>query len=172
MNFFPQVLPPLPPPYKKEIEDDNNVIWITWKSDNVPRDAIYAGVDTDLTTLYVGRCFHNGDLLPAKVNISKACAYVSFNGHEVLKEDYELLTGTGFEWIPAHDGYVPQDAVIGGRTAGGETLYIGRGHHMESITPGKIQPSENCLYIPFGGGEVKLQNYEVLVKRNGKILNM
>ena len=80
-----RVLPALPPPYKKE---DDNLNWVRWSSGiNIPTDAVLAGTDTDLSNLYVGRAFHNGDLLPAKVNPSKQCAYISYHGQEILKTD-------------------------------------------------------------------------------------
>lgn len=72
------------------------------------------------------------------------------------------------KWIPASNGAVPGNAVPGGRTASGETLYIGRTLVNQSpidgqIIPGKIHPSHGCLYVPFNSAEMKFTSYEQLV---------
>lgn len=41
----------------------------------LPPGAVYAGADSDGSELYVGRCHHNGDLIPCKVIPSKQVAY-------------------------------------------------------------------------------------------------
>jgi len=88
---------------------------------------------------------------------------VSYGGLEHVKHDFELLAGYGYGWVPDSYGNVPSGAVMCGRTSDGEGLYIGRGQYKGNFTPGKIHPSHRCLYIPFGGQEVRLDNYEVLV---------
>lgn len=52
---------------------------------------------------------------------------------------------------------------VGTTAEGGEKLYMGRAMHGGAQTPGKLQASHGCLYIPFGGAEVCLTEYEVLV---------
>jgi hypothetical protein len=49
-----------------------------------------------------------------------------------------------------------------GMTTDGEPLYMGRALYQGTQTPGKIQPSHGCLYIPFNGEEVGMTEYEVL----------
>lgn len=56
------------------------------------------------------------------------------------------------------------NAVPGGRTSSGETLYIGRAWHGGALTPGKIHPSHGNLYLPFAGGEVAVGTYEILIE--------
>jgi len=125
--------------------------------------AVYAGNDADGSPIYVGRAFHEGDMLPAKVIPSKQACYISHNGMEIFKPNYELLSGAGFTWIGSSNGHAPAGAVSTGNTTSGEPLYIGRAHHEGSLTPGKIHRSHGCLYIPFGGGEHSILHYEVLV---------
>lgn len=50
-----------------------------------------------------------------------------------------------------------------GKTLDGENLYMGRCLHEGTLTPGKIQPSHGCLYIPFNGEEISVKEYDVLV---------
>lgn len=57
----------------------------------MPESAITGGRDVDGCTIYVGRAFHEGDLLPAKVVCpDKSVAYVCHNGEEHPKEDFEV----------------------------------------------------------------------------------
>lgn len=89
-------------------------------------------------------------------------------------------------WIDSEGGAVPSNAVVGGQTNDGETLYIGRVLHNGTVTVGKIHPSHGCCYFPYGkspsffdfyflilnflcnhnlGGEEMSANlYEVLIK--------
>lgn len=129
----------------------------------VPANAVLAGNDADGSPMYVGRAHHNGDQLVAKVIPSKQAAYVAYNGQEVLKQQFDILVGEGFQWIGSGNGHVPDGAVAAGRTSSGEELFIGRAHHCGALTPGKIHKSHGCLYIPFGGSEVSVKSYEVLV---------
>lgn len=60
---------------------------------------------------------------------------------------------------------MPEGAVEMGCTADGEKLYMGRAIHGGAQTPGKLQSSHGCLYIPFAGAEVLMTEYEVLVSK-------
>lgn len=102
-------------------------------------------------------------MLPAKVLPDKSVAYVTHGGEEVAVEEYEILRSGEFVWEYAQNGEVPSGAVEAGRTADGEKLYFGRCLHEGSQTPGKVQSSHGCLYIPFDGAEVAVTDYEVLV---------
>lgn len=125
--------------------------------------AVRAGRDADGNILYIGRAFHEGDLLPAKVIPDKQIAYVTFDGEEFPKTEFEVLRTGDFVWEFASNGHVPEGAIEIGRTADGETLYAGRCLHSGTQTPGKVQPSHECLYIPFNGEEISFSDYEVLV---------
>uniref|UniRef100_A0A8D8KP06 (northern house mosquito) hypothetical protein n=1 Tax=Culex pipiens TaxID=7175 RepID=A0A8D8KP06_CULPI len=138
--------------------------WMPWSAhQGNPPAGVYAGNDQDGSPIFVGRAFHEGDQLPAKVLPSKQAAYVSHNGCEIFKSHFEVLSGTGFTWVHSSNGHVPAGAVLCGNTTTGEPLYIGRAHHEGSLTPGKIHRSHGCLYIPFGGAEQSILHYEVLV---------
>lgn len=125
--------------------------------------SVYAGNDADGSPIYVGRAFYAGDQLPAKVIPSKQACYVSYNGGEHFVQDFELLQGTGFTWVGSSNGHVPDGAVLAGNQVTGEPLYIGRAHHEGSLTPGKVHAGHGCIYIPFGGREESMLQYEVLV---------
>lgn len=60
-------------------------------------------------------------------------------------------------------GEIPSGALVIGKTAEGEPLYMGRCLYQGTQTPGKIHPTHGCLYIPFDGEEISVSEYEVLV---------
>ncbi|KAL1403809.1 hypothetical protein pipiens_001758 [Culex pipiens pipiens] len=133
---------------------------------DVPGDAVRAGHDQDGSPIFVGRAALNETLtLPAKIIPDKQAAYVSHNGSELSVTHFEILRGTGFTWVQGSYGNVPSGAVPGGNSSSGELLYIGRAHHEDSLTLGKIHRSHGCMYIPFDGAELSFQEYEVLVKQ-------
>lgn len=131
---------------------------------SLPEGAIQAGHDADGTLIYVGRAFHDGDLLPAKVLPDKQVAYVPYGGQEIAKHEYEVLCGGNVQWVQSGHGDVPPNAVLGGHCGNGEPLYVGRSHFSGSLTPGKVHPSHGNLYIPFGGSEVPIKEYEILIE--------
>uniref|UniRef100_A0A1L8EIG8 Uncharacterized protein n=1 Tax=Haematobia irritans TaxID=7368 RepID=A0A1L8EIG8_HAEIR len=146
-----------PSPYEK---------WVSVSGNYLPAGAVHAGHDCDMSTIYVCRAFHNGDLLPGKFVTGHNSAYISYEGQEMKMQNYEILVGEHYIWVPAINGYAP-GAVEAGRTATGEVLYVGRAHYSGTLTCGKIHRSHGCLYIPFGGCEIAIRgNYEILVKRN------
>ncbi|XP_001603900.1 natterin-3 isoform X2 [Nasonia vitripennis] len=129
----------------------------------VPPTAVSGGRDVDGAQIYVGRAFHEGDMIPAKVIPEKDVAYVAHGGQEHAKHSFEVLVQGEFTWEFCSNGSVPADAVVAGQTADGEPLYVGRVLHNGSQTVGKVQQSHGCLYIPFDGEELSFKDYEVLV---------
>ncbi|KAJ3640797.1 hypothetical protein Zmor_027338 [Zophobas morio] len=132
---------------------------------SVPPTAVQGGVDADGHAIFVGRAYHEGDLIPAKVIPGKNAAYVPHNGEEHEIEHYQILCKQILEWVPSHAGQVPPGAVQGGHTSGGEVLFVGRAFHEGSQTIGKVHPSHGVCYIPFDGEEIACPEYEILVLR-------
>lgn len=131
----------------------------------LPGGAILAGHDQDRTPMYIGRAYFEGDLIPAKVIPQKQAVYVAYNGKEhQVHTQYDVLCNGNINWVQASYGNIPPNAVHAGNTRAGERLYIGRAHHEGSLTVGKVHPSHGCVYIPFGGEEVRHDHFEVLVE--------
>lgn len=120
----------------------------------------------DGSPLWVIRAWHNDDLVPGKFSIRHNSASIPHSSKEIHVQNIEVLIAKAenLRWIPASNGNIPPGAIEGGRTAGGETLYVGRANYQLSITPGKIHPTHNCCYIPFSGNEVSQRMYDVLCK--------
>lgn len=64
--------------------------WIPASHGHIPAGAVVAGKDTDGSKLYVGRAFHEGDLIPAKVAPAHGGAFVPYGGGEHSKFEYEV----------------------------------------------------------------------------------
>lgn len=119
--------------------------------------------------------------------IIKRISKIAYNGVEVFVENFEVLEAkeNKFTWEPASDGRIASGAVSTGRE-GNDEIYIGRAPYQGSMTVGKVRenrksffleiptslwilnefqihPSHRCLYMPYGGHEVRLTSYEVLV---------
>ncbi|MDC3962439.1 DUF3421 domain-containing protein [Polyangium jinanense] len=72
----------------------------------------------------------------------------------------------GFSWVFGMNGYVPAGAIPGGSEPG-RVLYICHGWYEGGLHPGKIV-GQNCN-IGWGGREVLLNAYEVLVGDPGRV---
>lgn len=68
-------------------------------------------------------------------------------------------------WVPAQNGEVPQNAVVGG--ADGEDMYVIRAQHEGAIIPGKLLASHGVAYVAWGGVENPKTEYEVLCDGTG-----
>lgn len=93
----------------------------------LPHGAVVGGHDVDGSAIYVGRSWHEGDHLVAKVIPSKQSAYVAYGGLEIRKEHYEVLCNGTPIWIKVYPSTraVPPFSVQAGTTTDGEPLYIG-----------------------------------------------
>lgn len=127
--------------------------------------AVVAGYEGyDGSPLWVIRARFKGDLIPGKLAVKHRVAYVPYDGKENAVQEIEVCCARPerVRWVESRDGMIPPNAVIGGNTVSGETLYIGRAKEQGSLTPGKIHPSHRVIYISFGGSEVAHKVYEVL----------
>lgn len=129
--------------------------------------SVVGGFDLNGETIYVGRALHSsGDVIPGKIVPSHGVCYVAYGGQEHASRAYQVMqthAGVHLQWSPSTGYGVPHGAVKAGQTATGEALYVGRIQHAGSFVVGKVQPSHNALYIPFGGQEIAYHHgYEVL----------
>ncbi|MCH7973158.1 MAG: DUF3421 domain-containing protein [Bacteroidetes bacterium] len=66
------------------------------------------------------------------------------------------------KWVEASDGYIPRHAVVGG-DEDGDKLYIARAYYRGGTHPGKIKRGWDGCNIGYGGKEIMIRDYEVLV---------
>jgi hypothetical protein len=67
-------------------------------------------------------------------------------------------------WISGSNGYLPPDAVQGGHEANGTPLYVCRARHLGGVHIGKFRADWRGCNIPYGGRELTLNSYQVLVR--------
>ncbi|XP_070500324.1 phospholipid-transporting ATPase ABCA3-like isoform X2 [Chironomus tepperi] len=151
--------------WRKEESELSQLNWI-WKDsfEHLPVNPICAGSDADGDIIYVGKCNHKGHSLPATVIPNKMVAIVTNDGSAIVKKEFKILCGVNTKWVPSSHGSHHPNAVVGGHAANGEKLYIGRARWQDCLTCGKIQPSKKLLYIPYGGREIPIENYEILIE--------
>lgn len=58
-----------------------------------------------------------------------------------------VVSPDAVSWVDASGDAVPANAIEGGKTEDGETLYIGRVLHEGAQTVGKFHPSHGKMYI-------------------------
>ncbi|CAG2180290.1 unnamed protein product, partial [Oppiella nova] len=130
-------------------------VWEPVIGDNIPvNDTVVGGYEANGEAIYVGRVIR-----------SHGVCYVSCSGEEYRYQRYQVLTNPHhceLVWIYEAGGKVPNGALVGGQDMVGENMYIGRANHNGSLVIGKVHPSHRCLYIPYGGYEIKYSDYEVL----------
>ena len=124
--------------------------------------------------MYIGRAPHQDELVPGKVHRTHGVLYIPWGEREHAKKKYEVLTAKGnskYDWIPSSNGQVPSGAIPGGKTSAGEVLYIGRTLHVQGVViPGKVHPSQRCLYVAYDGKEHAHEvGYQILVAVSGKV---
>lgn len=66
----------------------------------------------------------------------------------------------GYHWVHASHGYIPPNAVVGGMLFG-QHLYVCQASYDNSVHSGKVI-NGHCS-IPYGGREINMSHYRVLV---------
>jgi hypothetical protein len=137
----------------------------TWKSatgGNIPAGAKANGREADGTPLYTARAKTQNGLHPGKVRPAFGAANIPYGGNEIKVNPYEVLMEEG-RWVKAEGGRVPDGAVVAGYEANGEPLFVARAAYQGGIHQGKVRLAFGAANIPYGGKEVKVNPYEVLV---------
>lgn len=70
-------------------------------------------------------------------------------------------------WVAADGGSVPPSGMQGGDD-NGEPMFVARASFQGALIPGKLVPSHGVCYVPWGGAENPVPNYEVLCECNGQ----
>ncbi|HEX2927083.1 MAG TPA: DM9 repeat-containing protein [Ruminiclostridium sp.] len=87
---------------------------------------------------------------------------IPYGGKETYVNPYEVLVGKG-KWVAALNGAIPDGAIICGWEANGTPLYTTRAKYQSGVHPGKVRKEFGAAAIPYGGQEVYVHEYEVLV---------
>lgn len=136
--------------------------WVKAENGQIPDGAVVCGREADGTLLYVARANYQNGIHPGKVRKEFGAANIPYGGKEVKVNPYEVLVGNG-KWVSASNGQVPDGAIICGKEADGTPLYVARASYQGGIHPGKVRKEFGAANIPYGGQEVQVNTYEVLV---------
>ncbi len=103
--------------------------------------------------------FYKDGTYPGQV-IAGNC-HIIYGKGIVSVSDYDLLTGTGYSWIPSSEGKIPSEAVMGGYHHG-RPIYICGVDDYDAFYPGRII-GKSC-YINHEGTLKVTPDYKILVK--------
>jgi len=74
----------------------------------------------------------------------------------------------GQRWVKIHSGSeIPSDAVAGGKDGDGSLLFVAHANYGGNWHPGKTRRDWNTTSIEYGGQELNINDYEVLVGNEG-----
>nr|KAJ3420392.1 hypothetical protein HK105_005732 [Polyrhizophydium stewartii] len=145
------------------------VAWVLATGNSIPANAIEGGREADGQPLFIARVWHENGIHVGKVARSWASgAHISFGGREVSDlRTYEILVGNpgAVRWH-ATSGQVSPQAIprlVEGGYENSNPMFIAQASHNGGVHVGKAPVGHNCCYIAFGGKEIGIGNYSVLV---------
>ena len=136
-----------------------NAGWIFASHGDVPSGSLVSGQEANGEKLYACRANYNGGVHPGKVRSAFGACNIGLGGKEISITQYE----TYVIWQKASDGEVPSSAIVVGSESNGEKLYLCRGDYDGGVHSGKIRSAFGACNLSWGGKEVKVNPYEVLI---------
>lgn len=152
------------------------VRWLSLNGAAVPANAAIGGTeDQGRDTLYLCRVYHNGEVIPGKMQVhnrdtNKSQCWTTFNnsklqsqsddGNTSLRNTDVLVITQGvfddyFEWVPSANGLKPDRAMITGKDALGNPFYTCRNLQVDQgvaeQTPGVLRPGAAGCHHEFYG---------------------
>lgn len=134
----------------------------------MPLGTQFVAFDKDGFPLGVGRFKIQSDLIPGTFNIRNGFVTVSYACKSHIEQnEFEILCDGNIAWIESENGETKPRSVIGGRANNWENLYIGKVVRDGRTIIGKVHRSHQCLYIPWGEAEYKVQGkYQQMTDNN------
>lgn len=137
--------------------------------DPLPGDAVYVGYDKTHNPIYLGRGYYGVNIYPLEIIPSRGRAQRFIEDVRRDWEYFEVLCGSGYEWIRSDRGKIPAGAVVVTNDTHGEPKYIGRGSsYNEFLTIGRVDVEERCIFVNDFKSDIEYEvaAFEVLVGRN------
>ena len=150
----------------------------TWNStqDDIFYEGVFkAALQPDGEPLFVARATINGGHAIGMLNPKLSYAQVPYDGGErYIYGSYEVLVfnteSPPVEWVAAPNGDLPEGevAILAGREANGEPLYVVKALVDNQVYIGKLNLDHGAAYVPYNGAELVVTTYEVLVMSSSK----
>lgn len=143
--------------------------WVSAKRGKIPAGAFIVGQESNGQKLYLCRGNYQGGIHPGKISSTLKDCHIGYGGKERYVSPYEVLIAPEAfgKWTNAMNGEVPAGAYVVGHESNGEKLYLCRGNYQGGVHPGKVRWAFKACNINWGGKEVKVNPYEVLISGNG-----
>lgn len=133
--------------------------WVTGRQGYFPSNAVRGGTDNGNTLYVCSVGFATGKLAP-----SHRTCYIGWGGKEHAYQKYQVLVGNNsVRWVRL-TGALPRNAIVGARE-NGETGYVCSAKYNGEWTPGKYFPSHDTCYIGWGGKEISIRDFYILVNK-------
>ena len=176
---------------ESETEPGDTVSGLYWESadgGHIPESALVAGRRAHGESLFICRAEFEGGIHPGKISHGMVGCAVPWGGREHFLNHYDILlaaiadrgtpeaepgvvtesdTVSGLYWESADGGHIPESALVAGREAHGERLFICRAEFEGGIHPGKINYGIGSCEVPGLGLANNMDQYEVLVCVSG-----
>lgn len=132
---------------------------------SVPAGAAHVGArESNGTELFLARGTYNGGVHLGKVRTGFTGMTTAYGGKEITLSNYEVLVAAANTWVTVlPGGALPANALPVGHESDGTPLYAGRVAYMGGIHLGKYRPGFPGVNIGYGGLEVTVASFDVLV---------
>ncbi|KAF8629226.1 hypothetical protein AX17_005809 [Amanita inopinata Kibby_2008] len=141
--------------------------WVLNHGKSIPQGALT--ISNDPFNMFTCRTYVDGGIQLGKASGEfQKGAVIGYKNEEMHFDEYEILVGDmgGLRWVSASGqinvSNLGARPVEGGRENDGTPLYIVRAYYKEAVHPGKTSSKLDGAYIPWGGKEKAVQEYEVL----------
>lgn len=151
-------------------ENEHLFKWMSGSDGNVPHGAVVAGNNEDGTEQYVGRVWHEGNIVPGKIVPIHKCCYFGWEGRESNHKQYEVLVSEtlpsdddAHEWVTLVAGSFPEHAFEGGRLqVPGDFASARTKMPNGAMSIGKVWTNDNTATFPWYGRDRVRRKCEVL----------
>ena len=136
--------------------------WVSVSKNNIPKECEPAGYESDGSPLYIARARYENGIHIGKARKEFEGALIPFGGREIKVSFYDVYMGSQ-KWVSAKNGEIPIGALVAGKEADGNPLYVAKADFGGGTHIGKVSPRFGAALIPYDGKENSVQQYEVLV---------
>jgi hypothetical protein len=140
--------------------------WVDSGGGAVPPGAFVGGQEgpPSYETLFVCRAMYNGSMQLGKVRPGLGACNFAYSGREVTVPSYQVLVGN-YGWVP-WNGRISHRAVQGGYDLPPQSppLFVCQAPYGGGMHPGKTRPDWDSCDISWGGREIFVHGFAVLVQ--------